>query len=592
MAHLNERWAWPALPSSKPQFLSALQPLDFEGVDPRQQWSLFPYASATYDRVEEDMKYRAGVDVFWRPSTNFQLTATLNPDFGVVEADDAVFNLTADETFFPEKRLFFLEGQDIFNTSPRSEASSGLKMIVVNTRRIGSSPVPPEIPPDLPPDILIPQRELLRPADLLGATKVTGQFGRVRYGLLGAFEQDSKFVAGDRVLSQDGRSFGALRMLYEDDYNAAYRGLGFISTIVAHPDGDALVHGIDFHRLSTGGTWDINGQLLYSDSDDKGDGFGGLFDVDYTPRQGMKHTVQLSWYDDTIDINELGFQVRSNLTDGRYSLQWVKSDLEKIRDLNVQGFARYAVNGEGYKVNGGAGVDLSITLNNLHNILLDLSHFPKRFDDRNSFGNGTFEKTANTSGSVAYETDTAKPFSGWGRIHSSNESAGGRFTMIAGGFSWRPGHNLSLKFELQHLRSSAWLLHQEDRNFTTFISRGWTPKFSFDYFASARHHLRLVFQWVGIRAQENEFYELEEDGTNLIPVLKPPGPPDDFSLSELSFQLRYRWQIAPLSDLFVVYTKGDSLFTELLKFDDLFRRSWNSPLVDQLVVKLRYRFGS
>ena len=52
VAHLNERWAWPGLPESKPRFMSALQTIELEQVDPRQQWSLFPYATGTYDRVD------------------------------------------------------------------------------------------------------------------------------------------------------------------------------------------------------------------------------------------------------------------------------------------------------------------------------------------------------------------------------------------------------------------------------------------------------------------------------------------------------------------------------------------------------------
>ena len=63
-------------------------------------------------------------------------------------------------------------------------------------------------------------------------------------------------------------------------------------------------------------------------------------------------------------------------------------------------------------------------------------------------------------------------------------------------------------------------------------------------------------------------------------------------MSSLNFQIRYRWQIAPLSDLFIVYTKADSNNTDLLPFDDLLRQSWQNPLVDQLVIKLRYRIGS
>ncbi len=51
-------------------------------------------------------------------------------------------------------------------------------------------------------------------------------------------------------------------------------------------------------------------------------------------------------------------------------------------------------------------------------------------------------------------------------------------------------------------------------------------------------------------------------------------------------------QIAPLSDLFIVYTKGDSRRTDLAGYGDLFDQAWQDPLGDQLVVKLRYRLGS
>ena len=146
--------------------------------------------------------------------------------------------------------------------------------------------------------------------------------------------------------------------------------------------------------------------------------------------------------------------------------------------------------------------------------------------------------------------------------------------------------------EADYLDRRGWLLYQEDKNFTTFDATQWQPEVSVDYFVSARQHFRLVLQWVGIRAEEEGFYTLEDDGTTLIPGPKPPGDTDDFSVSELVFQVRYRWQIAPLSDLYVVYTKGDSRGTDLMEFKTLFRDSWRYPLGDQLVVKLRYRFGS
>ena len=58
---------------------------------------------------------RAGVDLKDRLTTNLTLDATINPDFGQVEVDPAVLNLSAFETFFPEKRPFFVEGAQVFD---------------------------------------------------------------------------------------------------------------------------------------------------------------------------------------------------------------------------------------------------------------------------------------------------------------------------------------------------------------------------------------------------------------------------------------------------------------------------------------------
>ena len=115
VAHSDERHAWPPLPWTKPKFMSEFQQLALSEVSPRQQYGIIPYASAGYDRFGGGTTRRSGVDVFWRPSSNFQLTSTLNPDFGNVEADDVIVNLANYETFFPEKRPFFQKGQEIFH---------------------------------------------------------------------------------------------------------------------------------------------------------------------------------------------------------------------------------------------------------------------------------------------------------------------------------------------------------------------------------------------------------------------------------------------------------------------------------------------
>ena len=152
-------------------------------VDLKQQWSVFPYASSSYDRIDSDPLTKAGVDFFWRPSTNAQITATLNPDFGAVEADNVVVNLSANETFFPEKRLFFQEGNEVFVATPRASDyvwGGRSKVTVLNTRRIGSRPILPNTPDGVS---FSKRTQKTTKADLNGAIKSTGQIDKFRYGM-------------------------------------------------------------------------------------------------------------------------------------------------------------------------------------------------------------------------------------------------------------------------------------------------------------------------------------------------------------------------------------------------------------------------
>ena len=81
-----------------------------------------------------------GLDLKYGLTSNFTLDATFNPDFGQVEVDPAVVNLSAFETFFPERRPFFVEGASIFSFgSMRSNNTSG-GYSFLHTRRIGREP--------------------------------------------------------------------------------------------------------------------------------------------------------------------------------------------------------------------------------------------------------------------------------------------------------------------------------------------------------------------------------------------------------------------------------------------------------------------
>ena len=68
---------------------------------------------------------------------------------------------------------------------------------------------------------------------------------------------------------------------------------------------------------------------------------------------------------------------------------------------------------------------------------------------------------------------------------------------------------------------------------------------------------------------------------------------DDFVISRLTFQARYRWEIAPLSNLFLVYTRGSDLPSdEFDSFPNLLQQAFEDRVVDTFALRLHYRFGS
>lgn len=81
----------------------------------KMKLTLFPYLSVFKARGEK-VKADGGGDIKWQISPNVSLNGTINPDFATVEADQVKINLTRYELSYPEKRLFFQEGNEMYNT--------------------------------------------------------------------------------------------------------------------------------------------------------------------------------------------------------------------------------------------------------------------------------------------------------------------------------------------------------------------------------------------------------------------------------------------------------------------------------------------
>ncbi|HEY5645015.1 MAG TPA: DUF5916 domain-containing protein [Pseudomonadales bacterium] len=609
VGYLDERFGYPVLPETGARFMSALQPMSFDDVRPKRQLDVYPYVSSDYDFMEDKADANVGVDVFWRPSTNLQMSATLNPDFGAVESDDVVVNLTATETYFPEKRLFFLEGNEIFETTPRSRPfgsggrTTGSRRTtqmfqpeptqVLNTRRIGGAPNV-----ELPTEVDVPDVALSSPSDLIGALKATGQIGGFRYGAMGAVEDDGNLPGLDAdgnpvEVEAIGREFGVARFLYEN-VGASRQSIGYIGTYASNAYYDAIVHGVDAHYLNPTGKLQLDLQLLASDVDSLM-GYGALLDAQYTQRQGVVHKLTLDAQDDKLNINDLGFIRRNDNYGGSYSFNLTRSrGLKHLRNLNTNVLASYWENGDGQVTRVGFFLRNTFTFNNLFELRTEVDYFPKRWDDLESEGNGAYRVDDRWVFDVAFGTDATKVLSFSGKLGAQQEQLSGWTYQGSVGFTYKPNQRFSLDLDMNYTDRDGWLLHTFGRNFTTYAAQDLQPRLAMDVFISARQQFRMTLQWAGIKAKEQERLFLAEAGDGyLAPIDTDPDGARDFVVDRMTMQLRYRWQIAPLSDLFVVYTRGSNVTGLDIDdgFDDIFYDALTEPVIDYFVVKLRYRFG-
>lgn len=596
VGHLGgESWSFPALPRTINQFLSAFEKYELRDIEPRRQLTYYPFISADFDALKNDADGKVGTDIYWRPTTNTLLSATINPDFGTVESDDVVVNLTAFETFFPEKRTFFLEGQDIFNTHPRSRGGRGPggPIQLLNTRRIGGA-----ADYDIPDGVDVIPTDVSQPTDLLGALKFTGQLGSWQYGTLYAAEDDPEILGtlddGTEVRIQaTGHNYAVGRLLYEDTNGGGRRSMGWMGTHVDHPDVKADVNAVDLHYFSRDNRWVVDTQFMHSDVDNT-TGFGFLGDLSFRPERGVQHTVTATYIDDEFEMNNLGFLTRNDQANLNYNFSIDRSDIPGLRSRNTSVNVYNEWNTHGLPVRLGVFLQQQYRFLDNNSMGFSLRYFPARYDDRLGRGTGTFQVPARYGASVDYGTDPAQVLSYDFRLGLDPEDLGPLRLSGRAGVAWRPTDRFSVDVNLNYEDREALLVHRGNGNYTSFEAHQWSPQMEMNYFITAKQQLRFTTQWTALKAFEDSFYKVNTlEETSLIPVANPDTTPDDFAISRLTFQARYRWEIAPLSDLFVVYTRGANLpRNSLFSFQDLLEQSWNDRVVDQIAIKLRYRLGS
>jgi hypothetical protein len=590
VAHLNQTWSWPPLPNTSPEYLSAFESFQIMDVSPRSQITLYPYISSSYDNITGQIDKRIGTDVYWRPNSSTQLSVTINPDFGAVESDDIVVNLGAFETFFTEKRSFFLEGNEVFNAHPRS-TGDGAPVTILNTRRIGAS-----ADYDIPQGVLTSATERNQPVDLLGAAKSTGQIGSLRYGLMAAVEDNSALRGvsdtGESIrIYADGRDFLVGRVLYESTTGGGRRSIGWMGSHMSHPDIDATVNGIDLHYFSQNGRWVIDGQFLRSSVSGTA-GHGILADLSYRPSRGIEHSFTGTYLDDTINLNNAGFLRRNDRVSLDYEFSLTRSGFERYRTRETTLGIRNGWNTSGRPLALGLRGEQEYTLYNNSTFSIDLEYDAPRVDDRSSRGDGSFRLPSRIGGELQWSSDRSRPISYLIGISNSQEDLKRSNIRTSAGVTWQPTDRFYFDNEVNYRDRNSWLIRSGPGVMTAFTAHELSNKISANYFFSPAHQLRMSMQWTGVKAPESKHYRVEQEQiSSLTRIDKPTAESEDFTVSTMSFQVRYQWEIAPLSDLFVIYTRGSNVDSDYgADFSDLFQTAWSDTLSDTLVAKLRYRF--
>jgi hypothetical protein len=374
------------------------------GLPKSKRIELSPYTSVEYQLSEKeagnpyaggsDWNFGAGVDGKVGLSSDFTLDFTINPDFGQVEADPSTINLTAYETYYDEKRPFFLEGKNIF--SMRGET-------MFYSRRIGAPP------------LWNPEEKEGRYSSVPGQThiisaiKVSGKSRRgLSLGLLNSLTaRESARITDDgseyRTTVQPFTSYSVARV--QQDINEGNTVVGGMLTAVNRSLADAHLStltrnayagGFDFEQYFRSREYFLRASLQYSYAEGTKEAMTALqrSPVHYFQREGASHVSVDSartnlqgtsgslhigrrggkklifqqifqWGSPGFDLNDIGYLESTDYKLINGYVGYVENTPQGIlRDYNVYAFYRYFWNYGGDYTFGRAGLESNLSFTN------------------------------------------------------------------------------------------------------------------------------------------------------------------------------------------------------------------------------------
>lgn len=492
----TDEWSfWSTWPPNAPGYVSHFGVLEgLDGLRSVQRLEIQPYVSSRLTRAPgssddpfydpTDVDASAGADLQVGLTSGLTLTAAINPDFGQVEVDPAQVNLTAFETFFAEKRPFFVEGADVFRFGQVRSNINVYNKEFFYSRRIGRTPQRLIGGPEVQ-FVDAPEQ-----TPILGAAKITGRVGSWTVGVMDAVtaRAEATFLDTDgeihtspvepRTNYLTGRVRRDLRegrSVFGSMVTATNRAMGDGGEFDGLLRSDAYFGGIDFEHSWADRAWTVSGyasgsllegspaaieraQLAPARYYQRPDAEHVELDPDRTSLGGHMGAVALShsgawdlslFYEEAspgFEINDLGFQGRTDFRSLAGFAGVRKPDPVGIfRNRSAYVFGAQGRNFAGDRILTFGGVGANAMFTNLWNIGMEGNVQPSVYDDRLTRGGPLARSPASWSIGTWLGTDARRKVSLQGSVNLDGDEAGGYSRSFGVSADWRPSPALRLR---------------------------------------------------------------------------------------------------------------------------------------------------
>lgn len=541
--------------------------------------ALVPYVSgrATFETAsadqsaQSDQEAAAGLDLKYGLTRGFTLDATINPDFGQVEVDQAVLNLTVFETLFPEKRPFFTEGSQLFAFGAAVDKSS---LPLFFSRRIGKRPSGSD-------GVTRPTGGSIeknpQSTTILGAAKISG---RTPAGLwLGALvaatdEETAELRLADGTLSRlRTEPRGAYHVVRVKQEFGQTSWVGGMLTGVAHESAlPALSGGVDWNLRVMDGRYAVDGFIAGAQSSAGGSDRAGMAGRMVFSRVSAEHWFYTAAYDAfsrRFSSNDMGFFAQPHEHGGYAQLLYRENFAARpLRRYYAAMNPELRWNWDGIRTQATLNSSLTCELMNFWVVALSHSLGISAYDDAERGLLGIYRRPVSHDFQLSVQTDERAAVSAAlsaGYMVDAREKRG--FSSLAQ-VKLRPASWLDLTPSAlyQHVHrertgvfggggvvtyvqeGATWsLFGDRDMDLLDCSLRG-TVTFTTSL------SLQMYGQVLMARGTYRNFGLLAGDARFLVPSVPPPS--HDFNLAILNANLLLRWEYMPGSTVYLVWTQG------------------------------------